>query len=619
MGVVRRFSRAVAEKLQTGRMRNANILLYILVGFFVSISCCLSQSNFAYAATSDEFVTTWKTDNGDPGDYTIEIPTNSAYTYNYDVDWNDDGVFDELGVTGNVTHDYGVAGTFNVAIRGTFPAIQFNYGSVSRPKLIDVAQWGTIAWKDFNNAFIATNNLKVTATDAPDLSDVTDLSHMFEETYSLTGDFSSWDTSNITNMSSMFASSGYNGDLSSWDTSNVTSISAMFYNNGSFNGDIASWDTSNVTNMSAVFASASNFNQDISSWDTSHVTTMSSMFYGTPKFNQSLASWDTDNVTDMSYMFSNAQEFNSNISNWFTSSVTDMSGMFSGALKFNRSLAAWDTSNVTSMYSMFENTPVFNQSLAAFNMQNVEQANNMLDNSKLSLANYDATLSAWSSQALQNNVHFDARNLLYCNAHDDRQNIISNFNWTISGDRYTCDNSPPDDVSSSGPRLSIVGVTTPIENSPIAPKRITFRGYTLPGATTTVYINNILTSCVGQRLGSDPAWECMLPIDLEPGKEYTVTATIKYADSTTRELGPYQITIEGAAIPTSPSDPDDDSSPTVTNEDKNEKDQMPLRAPNTGTFAADDNLRVLLGALILIVWNGFLIWFVCTKVFSRRS
>jgi hypothetical protein len=74
---------------------------------------------------TSSFITTWKTDNpGSSCNSCITIPTTGT-GYNYDVDWNDDGVFDETGVTGNITHDFGSPGTYTIRIKGDFPRIYF--------------------------------------------------------------------------------------------------------------------------------------------------------------------------------------------------------------------------------------------------------------------------------------------------------------------------------------------------------------------------------------------------------------------------------------------------------------------------------------------------------------
>ena len=87
-------------------------------------------------------------------------------------------------------------------------------------------------------------------------------------------------------------------------------------------GHISLWDTSNVTDMSSMFHGANNFNEDIGNWDTSNVTNMRQMFLCTHNFNQDIGRWDTSNVTDMSRMFEYATEFNQNyIINWDTSNV----------------------------------------------------------------------------------------------------------------------------------------------------------------------------------------------------------------------------------------------------------------------------------------------------------
>lgn len=74
-----------------------------------------------------------------------------------------------------------------------------------------------------------------------------------------------------------------------------------------FNHPINSWDTSNVTNMSSMFFSSRAFNQPINIWDTSKVTNkvtnMPDMFNNAVAFIQPLNSWNTSNITDMQQMF----------------------------------------------------------------------------------------------------------------------------------------------------------------------------------------------------------------------------------------------------------------------------------------------------------------------------
>ena len=75
-------------------------------------------------------------------------------------------------------------------------------------------------------------------------------------------------------------------------------MNGMFYNSA-FNQSISSWDTSNVTDMTYMFGN-SQFNQPINtngnSWNTSKVTSMNGMFYGAA-FNQYIGGWNVTNVT----------------------------------------------------------------------------------------------------------------------------------------------------------------------------------------------------------------------------------------------------------------------------------------------------------------------------------
>lgn len=83
------------------RASTSSLFLLLFCVFFVSFVFPL-----AHADASDHFITTWKTNNaGSSNSTSITIPTTGG-GYNYDVDWDNDGIFDQMGITGNVTHDF---------------------------------------------------------------------------------------------------------------------------------------------------------------------------------------------------------------------------------------------------------------------------------------------------------------------------------------------------------------------------------------------------------------------------------------------------------------------------------------------------------------------------------
>jgi surface protein len=108
-------------------------------------------------------------------------------------------------------------------------------------------------------------------------------SGIFSATGIKTFDFTDCDTSNINDMSNMFAlcTNLASINLSSFNTANVSNMSGMFMQcNAALSVlDLSSFDTSNVTNMYAMFNTcASLVTLDCSSWDTSKVTSYDSMF-----------------------------------------------------------------------------------------------------------------------------------------------------------------------------------------------------------------------------------------------------------------------------------------------------------------------------------------------------
>ena len=114
------------------RLINKQHLLFLVFYLFILIS-----------GRGQAFIITWKTDKpGISGNTSIRIPTTGS-GYNYEVDWNNDGVFDQVGITGSVTHDFGKAGTYTILIQGAFPRIYFNKeGDLNKIQSID--RWGSI-------------------------------------------------------------------------------------------------------------------------------------------------------------------------------------------------------------------------------------------------------------------------------------------------------------------------------------------------------------------------------------------------------------------------------------------------------------------------------------------
>ncbi|MGM0325238.1 hypothetical protein IGJ18_002800 [Enterococcus sp. AZ078] len=195
-----------------------------------------------------------------------------------------------------------------------------------------------------------------------DTSNVTNMRSMFRSCHVLTNlDLSCFDTSNVTNMIGMFeyCTSLKSLDLSHFDTSNVTNMVSMFYGcNALASLDVSHFDTSNVTNMVSMFYGCNTLaSLDLSHFDTSNVTNMANMFYGCNALaSLDVSHFDTSNVTDMSSMFCGCNALASlDVSHFDTSNVTNMSSMFyeCNALA-SLDVSHFDTSNVTNMPGMFE-------------------------------------------------------------------------------------------------------------------------------------------------------------------------------------------------------------------------------------------------------------------------
>lgn len=187
---------------------------------------------------------------------------------------------------------------------------------------------------------------------------ITSLSRMFYNCKLFNQNLSDWDTSNVTDMSNMFARSEYNQPIGSWNTSNVTDFTSMFEDNVVFNQDLSQWDTRSAVSLAAMFQNAALFNGNIDNWNTSKVTTLQFFCYGATAFNSDISGWDVSNVTSLYNTFTYCVNFNCDLGNWNVSRVTNFECTFYNASIFNQDLSQWCTA-IASSTSNFSSSDVW--------------------------------------------------------------------------------------------------------------------------------------------------------------------------------------------------------------------------------------------------------------------
>ena len=338
-----------------------------------------------------------------------------------------------------------------------------------------ISDWNTTAVTDMQSAFrvtgVVTNDFNENIS-SWDMSNVTNISKMFELQAIFNQPIGGWDTSSVTNMSNVVRStSAFNQPIANWDVSNVTSMVFMFYSASAFNQPVAGWDVSNLASNGSyrMFENASSFNQDVNSlelpstvfnyygifqgctsfnnggqpltWDMSNARDLERMFFGATSFNQDISSWDVSSVTKTTDMFSGATSFNSNISSWDVSSVTNFNTMFYRADDFNQPIGLWDTGSATTMYGMMWKASSFNQNISSWDIGLVTNVFRIVKNTSFITSNYDSLLIGWEatlqlaypSGTGSPNLVLDSGSVQYTSAATAaRTSLINNFGTTIT-------------------------------------------------------------------------------------------------------------------------------------------------------------------------------------------
>lgn len=207
-----------------------------------------------------------------------------------------------------------------------------------------------------------------------------------------------WNTKNVTTMIATFSRCAITSlvPLAHWDVKNVTTMGTNF--SGTFAGciyltdvnSLANWNTSNVTDMDSLFMDCTALTDisGIANWNTAKVTNMHYMFHTCESLTnlEALKNWDISHVTNMHCMFEAYKSIAglSPLKDWDTRSVTDAAGLFAScnSLTSLDGLQNWDTTNTTAMNSMFSSCEglVSTSEIENWNIANVTNFSNMFMN-----------------------------------------------------------------------------------------------------------------------------------------------------------------------------------------------------------------------------------------------
>ncbi|MCR5832975.1 MAG: DUF285 domain-containing protein [Candidatus Saccharibacteria bacterium] len=233
-------------------------------------------------------------------------------------------------------------------------------------------------------------------------------------------------------------------DLSSWDMSNVVDMSYMFYHTGTetsdnlvWSLDLSSWNIDKAVNMAYMFAYTGNnyyyyparsWDLNISGWDTSRVSSMAGMFeeagstsyysyYSTVWTIEGLENLNVGRVTNMSNMFNKfmtrATNWSMDLSGWNMSNVVAMKSMFESAglnsTTWSLDLNGWNLTNMRDMSG--SESYMFNQAgnnattwtliLDNWNIENIINMRNLFANTGPNATTYTLSLVGWSPDSIE--------------------------------------------------------------------------------------------------------------------------------------------------------------------------------------------------------------------------
>ena len=206
--------------------------LHLSILFFISLF-------FADRAHSQDFVTVWT--------FTDDAPVirfNALTTGDVNYTWTaspssqtGEGTFNRIGAGRVTLDDLNIEAGDTLTLSMSPEHLSRFFSDLELRKspeiLIDVKQWGDVNWTSMDSTFFFREKVNFSASDIPNLANVTSMRNVFFGAINFNSDISAWDVSNVTDMSGLFyKAEKYNRDISGWDVSKVSDMSNMFNERG---------------------------------------------------------------------------------------------------------------------------------------------------------------------------------------------------------------------------------------------------------------------------------------------------------------------------------------------------------------------------------------------------
>ncbi|WP_125587761.1 BspA family leucine-rich repeat surface protein [Companilactobacillus jidongensis] len=291
--------------------------------------------------------------------------------------------------------------------------MSYMFAQMYKLKTIDISNWDRSKVTDISGMFYLDSSLvEINGLGNWDTTNVTNMSQTFGGTrFTSMPEVEKWNTENVTNLNGTFSSCTklQHLDLSGWNTGKVTTMASLLNSDSLLNEDtfkgLDTMDTSNVTDMSSMFSGTGFKILNLSNFKTSKVRSLTSTFANTNNLEEVIdRNFDTSSLTLMNAIFNNSNitDFTGlNIADWDTRKVTSFAQAFKNNKAVNLNFVEnWNVSSGTDFSEMFSScTNLITVPTSSWNMPQASNLNSMFNfDSKLKNLN----TSNWAPQKLTN-------------------------------------------------------------------------------------------------------------------------------------------------------------------------------------------------------------------------